>query len=64
VQEWRQTLGLRSGVLPAVEQVGMAFLFGVIPGAALRGVHEAGARLAQGADQAWAERKASHGILS
>lgn len=40
VQGWRDELGLRSGVVPAAENVGLAFLFGAIPGAVLRGIHE------------------------
>lgn len=40
VQAWRRDAGLRSGVEPAVENVGMAFLFGLIPGAIIRGAHE------------------------
>lgn len=47
VQEWRREVGLRSGVLPAVENVGLAFLFGLIPGAAIRGVQEEMARIAR-----------------
>lgn len=41
VQAWRKEVGVRSGLEPAVENVGLAFLFGFIPGAAFRGVHEA-----------------------
>lgn len=41
VQEWRREVGLKSGVEPALENIGMAFLFGAIPGAAFRGAHEA-----------------------
>jgi hypothetical protein len=40
VQAWREAIGIKSGVVPATENVGMAFLAGVIPGAILRGVHE------------------------
>lgn len=40
VQAWRDEVGLKSGVVPAVENVGLAFLFGAIPGAAFRGIHE------------------------
>lgn len=49
VQAWRNDIGVRSGVVPAMENVGMSFLFGLIPGAVLRGVHEAGAREVQAA---------------
>lgn len=41
VQAWRDEVGLRSGVTPALENVGMAFLFGAIPGAVIKGVGEA-----------------------
>jgi hypothetical protein len=41
VQAWRAEIGAKSGVMPAIENVGMAFLFGLIPGAAFRGIHEA-----------------------
>lgn len=40
VQAWRQEIGARSGVQPALENVGMAFLFGAIPGAGLTATHE------------------------
>lgn len=40
VQAWRNEIGVKSGVEPALENVGMAFLFGMIPGMAFRGVHE------------------------
>ncbi len=40
VQAWRQEIGLRSGMQPAAENVGLAFLFGAIPGAVFRGMHE------------------------
>lgn len=43
VQAWRREVGVRSGLEPALENVGFAFLFGAIPGAALRGLHEIGA---------------------
>jgi hypothetical protein len=39
VQAWRQTIGERAGAVPAVENVGMAFLLGAIPGAAIEGAH-------------------------
>lgn len=45
VQQWRHEVGLRSGVEPALEDVGMAFLFGVIPGAGFQGAREAGPAL-------------------
>ncbi|MGY3392929.1 hypothetical protein ACVWW6_005520 [Bradyrhizobium sp. USDA 3311] len=38
VQDWRATIGERSGIAPALENVGMAFLFGAIPGAGIEGV--------------------------
>lgn len=41
VQQWRAEVGMRSGIVPAVEEVGMAFLFGAIPGAAIQGIREA-----------------------
>jgi hypothetical protein len=37
VQDWRRELGERNGVAPALENVGLAFLFGAIPGAAFEG---------------------------
>lgn len=40
VQQWRAEIGARSGVQPALENVGMSFLFGAIPGAAIQGVKE------------------------
>lgn len=40
VQAWRREAGLRSGTEPAIENVGMAFLSGLIPGAALKGGQE------------------------
>lgn len=40
VQEWRAKIGLEHGTAPAIEDVGQAFLFGAIPGAALHGVLE------------------------
>lgn len=45
VQAWRSELGLRSGLALAAENVGLAFLFGAIPGAVFRGVHEIPAAL-------------------
>lgn len=46
VQAWRAEIGARSGAVPAVENVGLAFLFGAIPGVGFRAIHEipAGAR--------------------
>ena len=41
VQAWREEIGVRAGLAPAAENVALAFLSGVIPGAALRGAHEA-----------------------
>ncbi|OKO68418.1 hypothetical protein AC629_42135 [Bradyrhizobium sp. NAS80.1] len=38
VQGWRAEIGERSGLAPALENVGMAFLFGAIPGAGIEGV--------------------------
>jgi hypothetical protein len=38
VQEWRREIGERNGIVPALENVGMAFLFGAIPGAGIEGV--------------------------
>lgn len=40
VQAWREEVGLQSGVVPALENVAMAFLFGTIPGAAIQGGRE------------------------
>lgn len=40
VQAWRREIGERSGVVPALENVGLAFVFGAIPGAAMQGVKE------------------------
>lgn len=41
VQAWRNEIGVKSGIVPAIQNVGMAFAAGLIPGAILRGVHEA-----------------------
>jgi hypothetical protein len=41
VQAWRADIGAKSGTLPALENVGLAFVFGLIPGAIFRGAHEA-----------------------
>ncbi|MBP1296613.1 hypothetical protein [Bradyrhizobium elkanii] len=38
VQDWRREIGERNGAVPAIENVGMAVLFGAIPGAAIEGV--------------------------
>jgi hypothetical protein len=48
VQDWRREIGERNGVVPAIENVGMAFVFGAIPGAAIEGVRvvNAGGRAA------------------
>lgn len=40
VQQWRDQIGVESGVKPAIENVGLSFLFGAIPGALFRGAHE------------------------
>lgn len=40
VQAWRAEIGEKSGIVPALENVGLAFLFGAIPGAAIEGVRE------------------------
>lgn len=40
VQAWRAQIGVQSGFTPAIENVGMSFLFGAIPGAVFRGVGE------------------------
>jgi hypothetical protein len=37
VQDWRREIGEKNGVVPALENVGLAFLFGAIPGAAIEG---------------------------
>lgn len=47
VQDWRRTIGERNGVVPALENVGMAFIMGAIPGAGIEGV-----RALAGADRA------------
>lgn len=55
VQDWRGRIGLESGVMPAVADVGLAFLTGLIPGAAIQGVREAARplkRLIAGAPEA------------
>jgi hypothetical protein len=41
VQAWREKTGQESGVWPAIEDVGLAFAMGAIPGAAFQGVKEA-----------------------
>lgn len=41
VQAWRAERGRETGVVPALEDVGRSFLFGLIPGAILGGVHAA-----------------------
>jgi|GEM_PF-5951910 len=41
VQAWRAERGREYGVLPALEEVGFAFILGMIPGAAVQGVSEA-----------------------
>lgn len=51
VQAWRDEAGLRSGVMPALENVGMAFLFGAILGGPIQGVREL-----RGADRLAVER--------
>jgi len=40
VQAWRQQVGLETGVVPALENIGLAALFGAVPGAAIQGVRE------------------------
>lgn len=40
VQAWREEAGLRAGVVPALENLGLAALFGAIPGGAIQGVRE------------------------
>lgn len=40
VQAWRAEIGEKSGIIPAAENVGLAFLFGAIPGAAIEGLRE------------------------
>ena len=47
VQEWRRAIGEKNGIVPAVENVGMAFLFGMIPGAAIKGIKELNAATKQ-----------------
>lgn len=51
VQAWRNEVGVRSGIMPAIENVGLAFLFGLIPGAAIRGIQEESARVGRAAAQ-------------
>lgn len=41
VQAWHAKIGQETGVKPFIEDVGMAFLLGTIPGAAITGLHEA-----------------------
>lgn len=40
VQDWHEKIGMETGIKPAMQDVGMAFLSGIIPGAAFRGIHE------------------------
>lgn len=40
VQEWQAKIGRENGVVPALQDVGMAFVMGMIPGAAIEGVKE------------------------
>lgn len=40
VQEWRAKTGQESGVIPAIEDIGLAFATGMIPGAATEGLKE------------------------
>ncbi len=40
VQNWRRQLGEDHGVMPAIENVGLSFLFGAIPGAGIEGFKE------------------------
>lgn len=40
VQDWRARIGMESGVIPALHEVGVAFALGLIPGALIQGVKE------------------------
>ncbi len=40
VQKWQAEIGRESGVVPALQDVGAAFVMGMIPGAAIEGVKE------------------------
>ena len=40
VQAWREKLGMEHGVMPTLEEAGMAALFGMIPGAGIQGLKE------------------------
>lgn len=40
VQDWRAKIGLESGVIPALHDVGTALVMGMIPGAAVQGIKE------------------------
>jgi hypothetical protein len=40
VQAWREKTGQESGVVPALEDIGLAFAMGAIPGAAFQGAKE------------------------
>ena len=42
VQEWREKIGMETGVMPALEEAGRAALFGLIPGAGIQGLKELG----------------------
>lgn len=41
VQDWRGRIGMESGVIPALHDVGLAFVLGMIPGALIQGGKEA-----------------------
>lgn len=61
VQAWRDEVGVRSGIMPAIENVGMAFLFGFIPGVAIRGIQEEAIRIARPAAQRMIEGRPQEG---
>lgn len=45
VQAWHAKIGQETGAMPAVQDIGMAFALGMIPGAAVEGLKEAAAPL-------------------
>lgn len=65
VQEWQAKIGRENGVVPALQDVGMAFVMGMIPGAAIEGVKELAGplrRLMSGRPEAGDLAKAGEGL--
>lgn len=69
VQAWREAIGEKSGIIPALENVGLAFLFGAIPGAGIEGVRELAKpakqsleRIATGTPRAGDVEAVAHGL--